>query len=103
MTTQTTYTSTQLSPEADAVFEQGLARARSGFGEHRLLIGEAWRTGRDGTFEERNPARVHEVLGTFASAERQRLWSTMGLGPDNPGRMYVRLRHRALILDQDEV
>jgi 1-pyrroline-5-carboxylate dehydrogenase len=68
MAMQTTYTSTQLSPEADAVFEQGLARARSGFGEHRLLIGEAWRTGRDGTFEERNPARVDEVLGSFASA-----------------------------------
>jgi 1-pyrroline-5-carboxylate dehydrogenase len=69
MSTQTTYTSTQLSPDADAAFEDGLATVRAGRGEHRLLIGDGWRPGGDEPFEERNPARLSEVLGNFAAAD----------------------------------
>jgi len=68
MATQTTYTSTELAPEVDARFEQGLDAIRRAAREHRLLIGETWCPGGDGTFEERNPARLSETLGTFAAA-----------------------------------
>lgn len=68
MATQTTYTSTELAPDADTMFERGLATVRGETPEHRLLIGDAWRAGGAGTFEERNPARLSESLGTFAAA-----------------------------------
>src|SRR5947208_7013640 len=68
---QITYTATQLSPEDDAVFEDGLERVRASLGEHRLLIGDAWSPGAAGVFEERNPARIGEVLGVFAEASAE--------------------------------
>jgi 1-pyrroline-5-carboxylate dehydrogenase len=66
--TQITYTATELSPDADRSFERGLTEARADVREHRLLIGDGWRPGEDGTFDEHNPARLDEVLGTFAAA-----------------------------------
>lgn len=66
--TQTTYTSTELSPAANESFELGLAKVRARFGEHQLLIGGDWRRGADGTFDERNPARLSEIIGRFAAA-----------------------------------
>lgn len=68
MSTTIDYTTTELSSEANALFEQGLAKVRAEIGRHRLLIGGEWREGGDGTFEERNPAALDEVLGTFATA-----------------------------------
>src|SRR2546425_1071463 len=68
---QITYTATQLSPADDAVFEDGLERVRASLGEHRLLIGDAWSPGAAGVFEERNPARIGEVLGVFAEASAE--------------------------------
>ncbi|HEX9032564.1 MAG TPA: aldehyde dehydrogenase family protein [Streptosporangiaceae bacterium] len=64
----TTYTSTQLGPEGDALFESGLAAVRAQAGEHRLLIGGQWREGSAGRFEARNPARLTEVTGSYALA-----------------------------------
>ena len=68
MATQTTYTSTELAPEADETFERGLAAVRAGIGDHRLLIDGNWVAGGGEGFEERNPARTDEVLGVFAGA-----------------------------------
>ena len=68
MSVQTTYTSTELAPEADAAFEAGIAAVRGSAREHHLLIGDAWRPGGAPPFKEHNPAGPGEVLGTFASA-----------------------------------
>lgn len=68
MAVQTTYTSTQLAPEADAAFERGLETVRRTGGEYRLFIGGDWRQGGGTPFEERNPARPDESLGAFATA-----------------------------------
>jgi 1-pyrroline-5-carboxylate dehydrogenase len=68
MTTVTTYTSVTLSPEADARFEAGVAQIRASRRRHDLFIDGQWLPGSCGTFEERNPAHVDEVLGTFAGA-----------------------------------
>ena len=69
MAVQTTYTSTALAPEADAAFDAGLSAVRGdGPRAHRLLVGAEWRDGAGTPFEERNPARPSELLGTFACA-----------------------------------
>jgi len=68
MAVQTTYTSTELTPEADAAFDAGVSAVRATAGERRLLIGDARRAGGDRAFEERNPARPDEVLAEIASA-----------------------------------
>jgi 1-pyrroline-5-carboxylate dehydrogenase len=64
----TTYASSQLSYEADRIFEAGLAAVRAQAGEHLLLIGGQWREGSAGRWETRNPARLSEVTGSFAMA-----------------------------------
>lgn len=64
----TTYTTTELTAAADAEFEAGLARMREEAGQHRILIGGQWRDGSAGRWQERNPARVHEVVGSFTRA-----------------------------------
>src|SRR3954452_7183288 len=63
-----TYTATGLSAEEDAIFEDGVTRVRGSIGGHELLIGDRWAAGSAGVFEERNPARIGEGLGTFAEA-----------------------------------
>jgi 1-pyrroline-5-carboxylate dehydrogenase len=69
MTTQpTTYTSLELSPEASATFESGVAKVRADRGHHHLFINGQWRSGTEDRFEERNPAHLNEVLGSFAMA-----------------------------------
>src|SRR3989442_8801409 len=71
MTKTTTYTSTELSPERNAAFEEGVLRARSAVATHGLLIAGAWRSrrgGRGGTHIEHNPADTREKLGEFAVA-----------------------------------
>ena len=68
MTTQTTYTSTELDAERDAAFEAGLQRARAAVGTHDLLIGGETRPGGAGTLVQHNPADVREELGAFAAA-----------------------------------
>lgn len=67
----TTYTSTQLSPEADQLFEAGLSTVRAQVGEHHLLIGGRWQEGSGGSWQSRNPARLGEVLGSFSQASAQ--------------------------------
>jgi 1-pyrroline-5-carboxylate dehydrogenase len=64
----TTYSSTRLSPEADELFETGIASIRAQAGEHRILVGGQWREGSDVSWQERNPARLGEVLGSFSAA-----------------------------------
>ena len=68
---QTTYTSTDLSPERDAAFEAGLERARAAIGEHALVIGGERRPGRAGVLVQRNPADTREELGAFAAASAE--------------------------------
>jgi 1-pyrroline-5-carboxylate dehydrogenase len=68
MDTRTTYTSTELSPDRNDAFEEGVKRARSRIGSHELLIDGRNRPGRGGTFVERNPADQREELGGFAAA-----------------------------------
>lgn len=65
---QATYTSTALSPDRDAAFDDGLRRARAAVSEHGLLIGGAVRAGGAGTIVQRNPADEREELGAFAAA-----------------------------------
>lgn len=64
----TTYTSAQLSPEAEALFEAGLDTVRAAAGMHQLLIGGRWREGQAGRWETRNPGRLAEVTGSYARA-----------------------------------
>jgi 1-pyrroline-5-carboxylate dehydrogenase len=64
----TTYTTTQLNAEASGLFENGLRSIRARAIEHGLLIGAQWRAGSGGGRQERNPARLQEVIGSFAQA-----------------------------------
>ena len=68
MSTQVTYTSSELSPEQDRRFEEGLAALRPA--EHGHLIGGE-RRGGAATLEERNPAAHDERLGRFADGDER--------------------------------
>jgi acyl-CoA reductase-like NAD-dependent aldehyde dehydrogenase len=64
----TTYTSTRLSEPENRLFEAGLASIAARAGEHGLLVAGEWRQGQGGRWQERNPARLDEVIGTFTTA-----------------------------------
>lgn len=66
----TTYTTTELSAEASALFENGLRAVRDQAADHHLLIGGEWRAGSTGSMQERSPARLKEVIGSFAQASQ---------------------------------